>query len=74
MCLSSWPDLQCGHSGKPPLEHGAREGDAGFLATAGLGQELVDLGGDGFVKVVFLPSEFEGDGMGVAVGEEAIPL
>ncbi len=68
--------LENGHrgAGKPALEDGAGEGDAGFLAAAGLGQELVDVGGDRLVEVVFVAAQFESDGMGVAVGKEAIPL
>ncbi len=47
---------------------------AGSCVAAGLGQELVDVGRDGLVEVVFLPVEVEGDGVGVAVGKEPMAV
>ena len=51
------------------MQDGARQGDAGLAATAGLGQELVDVGGNGLVKVVLVVVEFESDAVRVPVGE-----
>lgn len=63
-------DCQRG-TGQSPLEHGAGQGDTGTAAASSLmGKKLIYVGGDGLVEVVFLLIEVEGDGVGVAVGEE----
>ena len=61
-------------TGQAALQDGAGERDALLLAAAGLRQELVDVGGDGLVEVVFLAVQPERDGVGVAVGKQALAL
>ena len=57
-------------TGQAALEDSTDQGDAGLLPAACLGQELVDIGRDRLVEVVFLPVEPEHHCVGMAVREQ----
>ena len=61
-------------TGQPALQHRADKRDALFLSAAGLGQEFIDVGRDGLVKIIFVAIQPERDGVGVAVGKQTPAL